>query len=305
MNVRKQLTRVFCGLIFLLVTLLASDARADLNAKQARKAITRMPGFELTNGAVRINSISSTGGPAAEVSALVRTVFRFEKDQQRGWHVADLRTAPNNWEEIDLIFRAQGVSQMTDECNALDPPARGAAVEPSVKRARCLLGSLLGIEIPSDGVRIQEVAPFGIPLASRPSTNVVAWIQISVRLEKLTKSDWQVTEIKTGKRPWIKLESLISTLNNEKRKTAQAELESIAQALERFRRERGSYLVADKQSVVIDYLNPRYLPRVIRLDPWHQPYNYQGQRDRFTLSSAGPDRKEATADDIILNGPAR
>lgn len=300
------MTRVFCGLIFLLLTLLVSDARADLNAKQARKAITRMPGFELTNGAVRINAISSTGATAAEVSALVRSVFRFEKDQQGRWFVADLRTAPNNWEEIDLIFRAQGVSQMPDECNAPDPPARGAAViEPTVKRARCLLGRLLGIEIPSDGVRIQEVAPFGIPLASKPSTTVVAWIQISARLAKLTKSDWQVTEIKTGKRDWIKLESLIASLNNEKRKTAQAELESIAQALERFRHERGSYLVADKHSVVVDYLNPRYLPRVIRLDPWHQPYNYQGQRDRFTLSSTGPDRKEATADDIILNGPAR
>ena len=299
------MTRVFCGVIFLLLTLHV-DARADLNAKQARKAITRMPGFELTNGAVRVNSISATGATAAEVSALVRTVFRFEKDQQGRWYVADLRTAPNNWEEINLIFRAQGVNQMPDECNAPDPPARGAVViEPSVKRARCLLGRLLGIEIPSDGVRIQEVAPFGIPLASKPSTTVVAWIQISARLAKLTKSDWQVTEIKTGKRDWIKLESLIASLNNEKRKTAQAELESIAQALERFRHERGSYLVADKQSVVVDYLNPRYLPRVIRLDPWHQPYNYQGERDRFTLSSSGPDRKEATEDDIILNGPAR
>ena len=307
MNAWKQLTRtVFCGLVFLLLTLLVSDARADLNNKQARKAITRMPGFELTNGAVRINSISSTGATSAEVSAFIKSVFRFEKDQQGRWRVADLRTAPNNWEKIDLVFRAQGFSQAADECNAPDPPARNAAaVEPSVKRARCLLGSLLGIEIPSDSVRIQEVAPFAIPLASKPSTTVIAWIQISARLAKPTKSDWQVTEIKTGKRDWIRLESLVAALNNEKRKTAQSELESIAQALERFRRERGSYLVADKQSVVIDYLNPRYLPRVIRLDPWNQPYNYQGQRDRFTLSSAGPDRKEATADDIILNGPAR
>jgi len=306
MVVGNKLTRSLFRLVMAsLLALTVSDVRADLNVKQARKAITRMAIFELTNGAVRIRAITPTGPATAEVTASIRNVFRFGKDQQGRWRVVEIRTGPNNWEDIGSIARTLGADQLADECNALEPPARAAAVEPSVKRSRCLLGSLFGIEVPSDGVRIQEVAPFAIPLASQPSTTVVAWIQVDARLVNQGKSGWQVAELRTGKGDWVKLEPVVAALNDEKRKKARAELESIARALEKFRRDRGSYLVVDKQSVVIDHLSPRYLSQVIRLDPWQQPYSYQGQYDRFTLSSAGPDRKEATADDIILTGPTQ
>ena len=306
MNQRGQLIRgIFCVLVFVLLALCFSDARADVSSKQARKAITRMPGFELKNGAVRIHSVSSTTASTAEVTASIRSVFRFEKNQEGLWRVAEIRTAQDTWEDIDLIGRALGVNAITSDCNAPGPPARPAALDPTVKLTRCLLGSLFGIDIPSDEVRIQEVAPFAVPLASRPSTTVIAWIQIGARLVKEKKSDWKVSEIKTGKRDWINVETVLAAVNDEKRKTARADLEVIAQALEKFRSERGYYWVADKESVLIDHLSPRYLSRVIRLDPWRQPYIYQGQRDRFTLTSTGPDRKEATGDDIILSGSAR
>ena len=42
--------------------------------------------------------------------------------------------------------------------------------------------------------------------------------------------------------------------------------------------------------------------RIIRIDPWHQPYEYKGTRNGFTLRSVGPDGKSNTADDIILPG---
>jgi hypothetical protein len=74
----------------------------------------------------------------------------------------------------------------------------------------------------------------------------------------------------------------------------------IGGALEKFRKDRGFFVVSDSHSVAVDYLSPRYLPRVIRLDPWHQPYKYRGERDRFTLRSAGPDGKEDTPDDIQI-----
>ena len=74
----------------------------------------------------------------------------------------------------------------------------------------------------------------------------------------------------------------------------------MAKALERFHKDRGYYVVSDSHAVAIDHLSPRYLTQVIRVDPWHQPYKYQGERDHFTLRSAGPDGKEATADDIFI-----
>jgi len=58
-------------------------------------------------------------------------------------------------------------------------------------------------------------------------------------------------------------------------------------------------VVARDERALEDHLNPRYLARVVRVDPWHKPYLYEGARDSYTLRSSGPDGKEDTADDII------
>ena len=294
---------LFRLLVVCIFAFMVPNVRADLSAKQARKLITRMPGFELTNGSVRIKTISPTSAQAAEVTAEIRTVFKFEKDKLGSWRVAEIRTRPDQWEDLTLVAKALGSSVVVNECNAPDPPFRGAfAIDPSVKRVRCLLGDLLGVEVPSDALRIQEVAPLPIPLAPQPSAVVIAWIRVDARLMNDSKG-WEVGELRTGKRDWVKLKPLIATLNEEKQQKARRDLESIARALELFRGERGFYVVSDKQSVAVDHLNPRYLPQIIRVDPWHQLYKYAGQRDHFTLRSSGPDGKDNTADDIEISSP--
>jgi hypothetical protein len=55
--------------------------------------------------------------------------------------------------------------------------------------------------------------------------------------------------------------------------------------------------------VLIDHLSPKYLIRVIRVDPWHRPYQYDGQQDHYSLRSLGPDGKPNTPDDIVVSGP--
>lgn len=280
--------------------------QAQLKPKQVRKLITRMAGFELINGDVRVKTISTTGGGTAEAVAEIRTVFKFAKDSQGIWRVAEIRIGPSHWEDIGLIATALHTEGPTNGCNALDPSFKGAAaIDPSVKRVRCLLGSLLGVEVPSDAVRIQEVDPFVIPLAPQPSAIVVAWVKVDAQLQSDGKAGWQVTALRTGKHDWVRLEPLLASVNELKQKTARRELESIAKALDQFRADRGFYVVSDKQAVVIDQLSPRYLSQVIRVDPWHQPYKYQGDRDHFTLSSTGPDGKEDTPDDIKLSRPSR
>jgi len=283
------------------VALAAADARADLSPKQARKAITHMPGFELKSGAVRVKAI--TPGPPTEVTADIRSVFKFEQDERGRWRMAEIRTAQDRWESVDNLAGAARANLVTDECNAPDPPLKGsAALDPSVKRARCLVGVLTGIEVPSDAVRIQEVNPMPVPLASRASAVVVAWIRVTARLANDGKG-WQVSELRTGNREWVKLQPLMDALNEKKRSQARSEMETMAQALERYRRERGFYVVSDSQAVLIDHLNPHYLSRVIRVDPWNHPYKYEGQRDHFALYSLGPDGKDQTGDDIQLTGP--
>ncbi|MGH9931574.1 MAG: type II secretion system protein GspG [Pyrinomonadaceae bacterium] len=285
------------------VVLTCVDARADLSASQARRAMTHIPGFELKSGAVRVKSISASSASTAEVSAEIQTVFKFETDKQGRWRVAEIRTGPERWEDIDLIASALGMQAAKGDCSAPDPRVRGKVTGdpngPSVKRARCLLGSLLGIEIPSDAIRIQEVDSMPIPLASQPSATVIAWVRVDARLTS-DKRGWQVAELQTGNRGWVKLEPLVAAVNEQKQKVARAELDLIARALEKFRKDRGFYVVSDKHAVAIDFLSPRYLARVIRIDPWHQPYKYLGERDHFTLRSTGPDGKVDTPDDILL-----
>lgn len=291
-----MLSLLVCCILFF-----AADAFAQPSSKQAWKALTRMAGFELTSGAVRVKAI--TPGTPAEVTAEIRHVFKFEQDERGRWRIAEIRTAQDRWEPVDIIAGRANATLATEECNAPDPPFKGAAaIDPSVKRARCLVGALTGIDVPSDAVRIQEVDPMPLPLASRASAVVVAWIRMTARLVNEGKG-WQVSELRTGNRDWFKVQPLVAALNERKAAQARSDLETISQALERYRRERGFYVVSDSQVVLIDHLSPRYLTKTIRVDPWSHPYKYDGQRDRFTLHSSGPDGKDLTADDIQLSGP--
>jgi len=63
------------------------------------------------------------------------------------------------------------------------------------------------------------------------------------------------------------------------------------------------YVVSDKHSVLSTIFTHVIFSGYSR-DPWHQPYKYNGQRDHFTLRSSGPDRKDNTADDIIIASPS-
>jgi hypothetical protein len=299
---------LLCFSMLGLLALSAGDVRAQLKPGQVRKPITRMSGFELTNGAVRVKSVTMSTPASAEAEVELRTVFKLQKDPQGNWRVAEIRTKPNVWEEIDFIaqalnrpLNAPGLSTAPSPCTATDPPFRGSsAIQPSVKRARCLLGNLFGVEVPSDAIRIQEVSPLEIPLADEPSATVVAWVRADIRLLSGPKG-WQVTELRTGKNNWVSLESVISSVNELKRAQTRIEFAAMAKALEKFRAERGSYVVSDSHTVLIDYLSPKYLPVVVRVDPWSQPYKYEGTSDHFTLRSLGADGKENTADDVVLS----
>lgn len=301
----RQMVICFRLAVFCLLVLTASVARADLSRSQARNLIRRAAGFDLTGGSVRVKTISPTSSTTAEVAAEVRTVFKFEKDKQGNWRVTEVRTGQDRWEQIDLILNAAGAQAQTNECATPDPPFRGSlAIDPSARRARCLLGELLGIEVPSDALRIQQIAPFVLPMASQPSAVVVAWVKVDARLAN-DNGRWRVVALRTGQHDWVQLDPIIAVINAGKQKRAEAELQLIARALERFRAERGYYLVSDSQAALIDHLNPLFLSQVIRVDPWYQPYKYLGERNHFTLRSTGPDTKDGTADDVVVAGQSR
>jgi len=283
----------------------AATTKGGPSARQIRKLITHMAGIALPSDAVRIKRSSPVDSSTIEATAEIETAFRLEQNDKGQWRVAEFRTGANQWEEIELIARAVKTEVVAGACDNPDlTTSKPAETDPSVKRARCLIANLLGVQLPSDAVRIKEVSPMVVPLSSRPSALAVAKVEADFRLSTAPQNAWRVAGVRTGNHEWADPDAILNALNADKAQRARAELDLIAKALEAFRRERGFYVESNTEAVLIDHLSPRYLARVIRVDPWLRPYRYEGTRDHFTLRSIGPDGKENTPDDIILSGPA-
>jgi hypothetical protein len=295
--------RVHLWLITVAVLAIAGpiSVRADLSQKQARKAIQTMGGWSLPGSAVRLQ-IRSNSATSAEISAEIQMVFRL-RFHEGHWQLREIRTAPDRWESLEVIARAAKVELPAGECDAPSEFARSTmATELTTKRARCMVAALMGVSLPSDDVRIKEISPFGLSLGSESPALVTALVRVDFRLGR-DAGAWRVTEFKSGTREWINVSNLPGAIDLVKRSAATDDLSTIAKALGDYHRDRGYFVVSDKESVLIDHLSPRYLVRVIRVDPWHRPYQYEGQQDRYSLRSLGPDGKPNTPDDVVVAGP--
>lgn len=295
----------FAGLYRVMImgclSLFALDAKADLSSKQARKLITRMAGFELPNDAVRVKNVSMHSDSAASATAELQAIFRLEKDDQ--WRIVELRTGSDRWDSVELFTRDGKWADSFIRCHVPEMSIRGQA-EPGTKRSRCLIAALFELEVPTDQVRIKSIST-GLSLASRPSALVETLVRLDFMFSRQGKEGWSITGVKLGHRDWVEPAILFSFSTEWKKLRARQDLEATAEALEKFRRERLVYVASDSHAVLVDHLSPRYLSRVIRVDPWHEPYLYQGTRDSYTLRSLGSDRKENTADDIVVTGPSK
>lgn len=288
-------------IVVLLVIVGPASASADISQSQARKAIQTMGGWSLPGSAVRLQ-IRSNSAKSAEVSAEIQTVFRLRLFEGH-WQLRDIRTAPDRWEQLEIIARAVKAEVPEGECDAPPLFARSRfATQLTTKRARCLVAALFGVALPSDDVRIKEIDPFGLSMGSESAALVTALVRVDFRLAR-EKSGWRVSEFKSGTRDWVNIANLPAAIDEVKRSAASEDLSTIAKALGEYRRDRGYFVVSDKESVLIDHLSPRYLTRVIRVDPWYRPYQYDGQQDRYSLRSLGPDGKPNTPDDVVMAGP--
>ena len=261
-----------------------------------------MFGASLRSSAVHVQHVNTSGKGVAEASVEIEAVFR-AKSTDGHWRLSEVRTGQDAWERLDLIAQAVQAKLPSGNCDAASQFVHDlSASQITVKRARCLVAELLGVTLPSDRVRIKDLSSLDLPLGSESSALIESSIQVDFRLAHDTQG-WRVSQFKSGNRDWTNLDTFLTALNDAKRVNATSDLTSIANALIDFRRQRGSYVVSDKESVLIDHLSPHYLTRVIRVDPWHRPYQYDGAQDRFSLRSLGPDGKPNTPDDIVVNGP--
>jgi type II secretion system (T2SS) protein G len=245
--------------------------------------------------------VSAGAEGVAAASVEIQAVFR-ARQVDGHWRLSEIRTGQDRWEHLALLAQALGATLPSGSCDAPSQFVRSAsATELNVKRARCLVAELLAVTLPSDQVRIKDISSLDLPFGTEPAALIEALVHVDVRFAREARG-WQVSEFKSGSRDWARIDTLATALNEAKRAAATSDLNAMATALNDFRRERGSFVVSDKQSVLIDHLNPRYLKRVIRLDPWHRPYQYEGAPDHFSLRSLGADGKPQTGDDVTLTG---
>ena len=254
--------------------------------------------MSLPSGAVRIDHVTSSG-TTAEASAEIDLVFRFERNNHGRWRVRELRTGDARWEDIDSIVLALNWADSQSDCDPTDQAGRlKSDASLNNKKARCLIASLLSVPLPSDAVRITSIS--GLDLGPEPSALAESSIKADFRFVK-DSGKWRVSEFHSGTRQWVNIEGLESSIGSAKVSRTNQQLTLIASALDAYKKDRGSFVISDKHSVLIDHLSPHYLRRVIRHDSWQRPFRYQGDREHFTLRSLGPDGKENTTDDIVVS----
>jgi hypothetical protein len=273
-------------------TATTAAAEKAIKRDEARKLIASASLLELNRAAVTIKQIS----PPATVLASVRLGFHFTKDASGAWRVVEVRTGDRRWEPFDLLARATGggdaflaarteLDAFAAELAALS--AKGTTNVDKNEPPKELRRGALSVKNPASAL-------------SGSSAVVELEIDAAVDFVRDARGRWQVARVSVGGRRFEAFDVFEAALETEKRARARAELESLAAALEAYRRARGFYVVAETSAGLVDHLNPRYTSVYIRFDPWHRPYEYTGTRERFTLRSLGADGKPGTPDDVML-----
>lgn len=304
-KVKRALSLVFCLLpaAFCLLSIPAfaqKKPKPALKQGDARKVIAATPGFGLRTGAVKILEIGPAGSSPVSVRAEVTEALRLawvedERVSQTGgvfkakrWRAVEFRTGDRAWEEFDALAEAAGaerveaarraVEELVTEFDARVRESKGKAVEPLTR------------------------GPLTIKQLSAMTTSAVAEVVIATtfHLSKDARGRWVVSEVVFGDEAVGRLDSLWQGVNARKAALARTQLSTLRDALEAFRAERGFYVVAKDSVVLLDHLSPRYLKQIVRIDPWHNPYRYEGTQASYTLASDGPDGKPNTDDDVTL-----
>lgn len=173
----------------------------------------------------------------------------------------------------------------------------GAKGDLTAKHARELLRKLGGAQLKPEQVRIKTVSG-GVG----GNAVVEATIETAVRF-KQEKGEWQVADIRLGDQHWESVELLTEAVRREKARRTEALLQKVAEALEAYKKEQGRYVAASDFNQLLEQLAPRYLPVTVRFDLWEQPLLYRNVGNGYRLSSAGPDLKPETNDDLIVEKP--
>jgi len=309
-----------------------------LSAKEARRVVAATQGFGLSTGAVKVKTVGPAGTAPVLVEADVTAAVRLEwvEDErvpqtggvfkQKRWRAVEFRTGDRAWEEFDLVSTPAFASRLEAARLALEElvtefaAQQAAAVKEDDARADAVT---VPTQAEAEGDKkdkkkrdaekkkaeeAKKVEPLTrgaltVKQLSPMGSSVIAEVVVaaSFNLSRDARGKWRVAEVSAGGESAGDLAALWLSADARKAERARADLAALGEALEAFRRERGFYVAARDSVVLLDHLSPRYAKRIVRLDPWHNPYRYEGTPASYTLASDGPDGKQGTADDVTLS----
>lgn len=165
----------------------------------------------------------------------------------------------------------------------------------SVKKARELIQNLAGANFNKDQVQIKDINP-GI---SGGDVIVEARIETAFRITK-ENGDWRISDVRLGDRQWESFDLIEEALRREKVRRTTSMLKELSDGLNAYQRERGQFVETDEFEKLLDFLSPRYIATPYKFDLWGKEFKYRGKATSYRLTSAGPDRKSGTKDDLII-----
>jgi len=155
------------------------------------------------------------------------------------------------------------------------------------------------VDIPEESLKKEDVDIVSVTQVSGSEAIVQTRLKTAFRLERV-RGKWVVREVCLGHGQWEKVNDLIQTLDFVRAEETRKMLDTIAEAIEKYRSENGRLPVFKDYVALSDLLSPKYMTPLIRLDGWRRPFESE-LRDPNTIviRSAGPDGKYNTTDDIV------
>lgn len=162
------------------------------------------------------------------------------------------------------------------------------------KQVRDQVRTIDGAELDKDSVEIISVRESG--------SHATAEIRINTAVKMTKKGDhWTLDEVRIGDRRWEKVERILQSLERQRADSTRQQMAVIRRGIDRYIERNGKAPQVSNYTALVDTLNPDFLPSVIRLDAWSNPYSFQvSATGGFELRSAGPDGTIGTTDDLIL-----
>jgi len=113
---------------------------------------------------------------------------------------------------------------------------------------------------------------------------------------------WTVAEVRLADGKWVRIEDMQRALTDLRWLETHRRLLQLAQGLLSYRSAKGAFPEKNDIVPLTDLLMPRFMPQLVRTDAWGQELLYEplAGGTRFKLTSAGPDGRFATADDLVL-----